>query len=119
MGRIITGLILILGIVFLVRGFMSDVKRHEKPPTQYIIRDDSRVGESGSEMVVINKNNFSWTDPTFVIKERYRYHYQGSLPPDAKITVPFGKFTTDEGNAFTKDNMLNFEFDIRTATMAR
>jgi len=118
MGRVITGLILLLGVFFLVRGFLSDVKENQRPPTQYIIRHDSRIAESGDEIAIVNKNDFSWTDPTFVVKERYRYQHSGSLGPNDRISIPFGEFKTEEGNAFSKDNMLHFELDIRTATMA-
>ena len=119
MGRVLTGIVLLLGIVFLFRGFLSDIKKHQKPPTQYIIRDDSRLDEAMTQITITNMNDFDWENPTFEIKGRYRYPHQGTIPPQGKINIPFDKFKTDEGNQFSKDQMVNFELDIRTETMAR
>ncbi len=119
MGRVLTGIVLLLGVVFLVKGFVSDVKKHQKPPTQYIIRDDSRIDQDSSQITITNTNDFNWENPTFHIKEKFRYPHQGSIPPQGKINIPFDKFKTDEGEFFSKDNMENFELDIRTETMAR
>lgn len=119
MGRVVVGLILILGVVFLVRGFLSDVKKHQKPPTQYIVRDDSRVDADKSQMTIKNMNDFVWNNPTFVIKERYKHPHQGAIRPQSAVVVPFDQFKDAEGKSFSKDEMVNFEFDIRTATMAR
>lgn len=119
MGRVVTGLVLIIGVLFLARGFLSDIKKHQKPPTQYIIRDDTRIDDSQDSINVVNKNDFAWNNPSFVIKERYNYNHQGVFPPEGRLSIPFDRFKTSEGVSFTKDDMAYFEFDIRTATMAR
>ena len=119
MGRVLTGLILLIGVVFLVRGFLRDVEEHRTPPTQYIIRDDSRVDDSQTQITVTNMNDFDWENPVFVIKGRYRYKHSGTLHPQDKIHIPFKKFKTEEGTPFSKDQMANFELDIRVGNMAR
>lgn len=116
-GRILAGLLLIGGLFFLIKDFMTDVKENTPPPTQYILFHDARVNAAKNGLVITNKNDFVWPKPIFTINGIYQAPFPGNWKPGEIKELPYSDFKDDQGQAFPP----NFEFhnfDIRTATMA-
>ena len=117
MGRFLTGLVLIVGLAFLLRGFVKDVKQHQPPPTEYILHHDTRVNADQSGITVSNQNGFTWPKPTFSISRSYYFDYPGDIRAGQSVNLPFANFHNDQGEAFPGVAQFS-DFDIRTATMA-
>jgi hypothetical protein len=116
-GRLIAGVVLIVGLVVLGKGFVRETKEGMTPPTQYILHFRADVNEAKNGVVVVNENGFAWPDPVFSISNRYHLRFSGNIGPGATAKLPFSDFTNDAGQAFT--DLAQFsDFDIRTATMA-
>lgn len=117
LGRLLCGVVLIVGLYFIGKNFWTGVQESTPPPTLYILTHDTRVNAAGNGLVVTNKDHFPWPKPIFTINGAYQYFYPGNLAPGETRDLPYSKFKDDQELAFPPTFEFH-NFDIRTATMA-
>lgn len=118
MNRFIPGLVILVGLFFVIRSFVIDVKESTPAPTKYIIRADSRVTPDGTGMTITNTSGFGWPDPVFTLNGAYRIKHSGPIKGGQALTLPFRDFKNSEGVSFPGPQHITGPIDIRTATMA-
>jgi hypothetical protein len=116
-GRILAGLLLIVGILFLAKDFWTEVEENRPPPTQYILFHDARVNDAKNGLTITNKNDFVWPKPIFTINGAYQNFYPENMNPGETKEFPYSDFKDDQGQSFPPSFQFH-NFDIRTATMA-
>lgn len=115
--RFFLGIVFLVGVVAIAKGFWKDVKESTPPPREYKIFADMRVADDKAGMQIKNGNDFSWTKPVFIVNGVYRHTHPGSLKPGQTAIVPFDQFQTAEGAKFPGVEQFH-DFDIATATMS-
>jgi len=116
-GKFFVGLVFIIGVVILVKGFVKDVKENTPKPIQYIMYFDARINDAKTGMKVTNQNDFPWPDPVFFINRTYKLKYNGPIGPGQVVDLGFADFKNETGASFPGVQQFH-DFDVETATMA-
>ena len=117
MSRFLAGLVLIVGLVFIVKAFVDHVRETTPPPTQYIMHAESRITPDGKGIAVTNLDPFPWPQAEFTINGKFRLQIQDSFPAKGTRTLTLSEFKDSSGAIFPGAQAFS-GFDIETATMA-
>lgn len=107
------GLVLVaVGLFALIAVVDSDV---EDRPRVSRVELDIEVRASASELVVVNNNDFDWTDARIVMNDRYTLHV-GRIGAGREVAFPLRDFADKDGTRYDPFTVKAVKFNMVTDT---